>query len=358
MTVRKLSTTKEILRFEGRDQSAYWRRFAMLLTLSVVIATMGLIRDSGAVVIAAMLIAPLMTPILGVASAIISGRIQRVIRLLFIVCLAAGLCVLLAWSLVFFADFPRGTIVPGQVSARTDPGIEDLIVALAAGVAGAYVQIKKSEVSLLPGAAIGVALVPPLSASGILLYLGQYGEAYEAGLLFVTNLNAIILAACSVYFFSGTRNAIVGQRKRLTKFTAGVTATFAFMVVIAVQLGASTYDRFQEHKAEAILAERIAEWAGPVSIEIIRIEVNRIRRIAEVWLIVDLPVAAQYEVDAIADLLPKSLRERPLQEVVFSTLGSDYSAVIRYQTRIAGLVQFGSDSVLNAPDVEEVRGEE
>ena len=79
MVVRKLSTTRGILLFEGADKAAYWRRFAMLLTLSVVIATMGLLRNSGAVVIAAMLVAPLMTPILGVAAAMVMGWLKRAV---------------------------------------------------------------------------------------------------------------------------------------------------------------------------------------------------------------------------------------------------------------------------------------
>lgn len=83
----------------------------------------------------------------------------------------------MAWILVYLADVPCGNLIPDQVLARTDPGAEDLIVALATGVAGAYVQINKAGLSLLPGATIGVSLAPPLSASGILLYFGEPADA-------------------------------------------------------------------------------------------------------------------------------------------------------------------------------------
>ena len=85
MAQGKLIQFRSALRFEGASRRDYWRRFSALLALSVIIATMGLTRDSGAVVIAAMLIAPLMTPILGIAAAMMLGWTQRALRLFFIV---------------------------------------------------------------------------------------------------------------------------------------------------------------------------------------------------------------------------------------------------------------------------------
>ena len=195
MTIRSFSTTRDILRFEGGDRASYWRKFSMLLALSVIIATMGLIRNSGAVVIAAMLVAPLMTPILGIAAAILMGWIGRAFKLLLIVWSAAALSILIAWLIVWISDVPLGIFIPDEVINRSDPGAEDLVIALAAGVAGAYVQIQKAEVSLLPGAAIGVSLVPPLAAAGVLFYFGETWRAYEATFLFATNFGAIILSA-------------------------------------------------------------------------------------------------------------------------------------------------------------------
>ena len=68
-------------------------------------------------------------------------------------------------------------------------------------------QTRKSEINLLPGVAIGVSLVPPLSAAGMLIYFGAFDSAFEAGLLFLTNLAAIILSACGVFFLLGVRPA-------------------------------------------------------------------------------------------------------------------------------------------------------
>ncbi|WP_171212201.1 DUF389 domain-containing protein [Ruegeria sp. HKCCA5426] len=357
MSMLSYSTTRDILRFEGKDQAAYWRRFAMLLTLSVIIATMGMLRNSGAVVIAAMLVAPLMTPILGIASAMVMGWLKRALFLALTVCTAAFLSVLLAWFLVYVADVPRGILIPDQVLARTDPGTEDLIVALAAGVAAAYVQINRSEASLLPGAAIGVSLVPPLSASGVLLYFGEPADAYEAGLLFATNLGAIILSACAVYIVYAARSVMFSKGKRKLSFTASVFVTLAFLAVVVLQLGKSTYNRYLETRTEARVAQAIRDWADPVSVEIIRIDVSAKRKHADLWLIVDLPIEAAFKVSSIAGLLPDSLRETPLVDVLEDELGPGYLIVVRFQNRIGAQLILGTENVQQAPDVDKLSEE-
>lgn len=353
MAVRRFSTAKEILRFEGLDAFVYWRRFAMLLSLATVIATMGLIRDSGAVVIAAMLVAPLMTPILGIAAAMVSGRSARALRLIAIVALASLLCVALAWLLIFLSDVPRGILIPGEVRARTDPGIEDLVVALAAGVAGAYVQINKSELSLLPGAAIGVSLVPPLCAAGILLYFGEPADAYEAGLLYVTNLFAIILSASIVYIASGALPSIMKTGRRRARFTITLGATVLLLSLVVVQLGIATVHRFQATREEARLAQAIKDWADPVSVEIFRVSVRPRQKTADVWFIVDLPIEAQNRIGSVADMIPEQLKERPLLVALQNVLGDGFSVVVRYQTRLAGLASLATGDLTDAPAYEE-----
>ncbi|MCA0922588.1 DUF389 domain-containing protein [Pseudooceanicola nanhaiensis] len=342
MTVRNFATAKDIIRFEGTDRVGYWRRFSMLLGLAVTIATMGLVRDSGAVIIAAMLVAPLMTPILGIAAAIVTGWIGRAFRLIFIVWLAALASVLIAWLIVWLSDFPRGVILPHEVLSRTDPGAEDLVIALAAGIAGAYVQIQRSELSLLPGAAIGVSLVPPLATAGILLYFSEYQQAYEAVLLFATNFGAIILSACGVYLATGGARVLMSSSKRRLRFSVGLSLAVIFLFGIMAQLFSTTYLRYTETRAESALAAGIAEWAGDVSVEIIRVDVDAAAKHAEIWGIVDLKSDAQYQVAAAADLLPEQLTRTRFRDVAREILGPEYSMTIRYQLRYGWEVQLST----------------
>lgn len=335
MTVRSFGTVKEIIRFEGTDRLGYWRRFSMLLGLAVVIATMGLVRDSGAVIIAAMLVAPLMTPILGIAAAITTGWIGRAIRLIAIVWLAAFASVFIAWLIVWLSDFPRGVLLPGEVLSRTDPGAEDLVIALAAGLAGAYVQIQKSELSLLPGAAIGVSLVPPLATAGILLYFKEPTQALEAVLLFATNFGAIILSACGVYLATGAGRLLLTSSKRRLRFSMGLSMALLFLVGIMAHLFTTTYWRYAETRAESALADGILRWAEGVPVEVIRVDVRAAEKHAEVWAIVDLSSEAQYQVGAAADLLPEQLKKTEFRSVAKEVLGPDFSITVRYQLRYA-----------------------
>ncbi|WP_157982093.1 DUF389 domain-containing protein [Oceanicella sp. SM1341] len=349
MPIRDFSITRDILRFEGADPGAYWRRFAMLLTLAVTIATMGLLRDSGAVVIAAMLIAPLMTPILGIASSMVMGWLGRALWLALVVLFAAGVSVCIAWAIAWAIDAPRGVTLPVEVGSRTHPGAEDLLIALAAGVAGAYVQIQKSEISLLPGAAIGVSLVPPLAAAGLLLHFGEPLRAREAVLLFATNFGAIIFSACIVYIASSPSSFLLSRGRRRMRFTMSATIATAFLVAVFLHLLTTTYYRYVETRTEAALAAHIRRWAGSVPVEVLRVEVHARDRMAEIWALVDLPSDAQYRIASAADLLPASLARNPFRSTVREVLGPDYTVVVRYQTRIAWQIDLADESLHPAP---------
>lgn len=352
MSISSISSVKDIVRFEGTDKKAFWRRFSLLLSISTVIATMGLLRDSGAVVIAAMLVAPLMTPILGIAAAMIMGWIQRLLTLLAIVLLAAAYCIVLSYLLMYLVHVPPEIRIPEQILSRTDPGVEDLIIALAAGTSGAYVQIHRSEITLLPGAAIGVSLVPPLAAAGALIYFGNLRGAEEAILLFGTNLSAIILSACCVYFLSGTYSSFITSRKRRTRFTIAVAVTVLAVASILAPLTSATYYRYSGARAEGELAVRIKEWAGPHSVELLRVAVNPRRQLADIWAVVDLPIEASARLAPVTDMLPEELSMRSFVETAKDVLGEEYTISIRYQTRIAGSLDLKTYSVGEAPPVD------
>lgn len=132
----------------------------------------------------------------------------------------------------------------------------------------------------------------------------------------------------------------------------------AFLALVVVPLGKSTHNRYLETRTEAEVAQALRDWADPVSIEIIRIDVNAKRKRAEVWVIVDLPPEAQFKVSSVAGLLPESLRETSLVDVLEDELGPGYLAVIRYQTRIGAQVIRGTETVQQALDVKKLNDEE
>lgn len=135
-------------------------RFAVLMFLSSMVAAVGLLQNSAAVVIGAMMIAPLMSPIMGVAASLVMGWGWRLWQGLVLVSVAALSAVAVGW--MFATLLPAtGTGLPAEVVVRCSPDIRDLLVALGAGAAGAFATVHKQISVALPGVAVAVAVVPP-----------------------------------------------------------------------------------------------------------------------------------------------------------------------------------------------------
>ena len=149
---------EDLFVFGKKNQTPFLVRMGVLLVLSTIIATAGLLSDSAAVVIGAMLVAPLMNPVMAAAGAVVMGWPARFYGSLWLV-LAMGIGALTLSSLLTLAS-PELVILPEQVLARTRPTYFDLLIALAAGSAGAY-TITRKESSAIPGVAVAVALLPP-----------------------------------------------------------------------------------------------------------------------------------------------------------------------------------------------------
>ena len=183
--------------------------FYAYISLSSAIAILGLLLDSAAVIIGAMLVAPLMSPILAIAQGIVQGNrvmIQRAGATTF-----KGASVSIGVATFITALFPE-MIPTEQILARTSPNLLDLGVALAAGGVGAWAVSRASGAAALPGVAIAVALVPPLCVVGYGLGTSQFWVSGGAFLLFLTNLAAIILVGALVLVLLGFRPTRGGHR--------------------------------------------------------------------------------------------------------------------------------------------------
>ena len=176
-----------------------YSRFILMLALSAIIATGGIVEDSTAVVVGAMIIAPLMTPMLATALSTITGDGRNALRSLLITLTGAAFVVALAVLVTLLA--PGGLQLAGnaQVAARTAPRVLDLVVALAAGVAGALAVVRKDVPEVLPGVAVSISVVPPLCVAGTALAMGSWQLGYGALVLFATNFFAIQLAGGAVF---------------------------------------------------------------------------------------------------------------------------------------------------------------
>lgn len=183
-----------------REESQLNSTFMTLLILATMIATFGLYINSASVIIGAMLLAPLMQPIVGVSM----GILRQDSSLLSSGAKSIGIGVMaVVLSAVIIASLLPLDQLTSEMKGRLSPTILDLFVAIISGVAAAYAKSNEKIIGSLAGVAIAVALVPPLAVSGIGLGWGNWTMFSSALLLFITNLVGIILAASSTFLILG-----------------------------------------------------------------------------------------------------------------------------------------------------------
>ncbi|MFE9259129.1 DUF389 domain-containing protein [Streptomyces sp. NPDC006879] len=212
-------------------RSAFWT----MLTLSSVIAAGGVITDSTATVIGAMIIAPLSTPIMGIAL----GSVQRQRT-------GAGLYVLFGCLLVVGIGTAFSAVLPqnydllsnSQISGRTSPGLLDLVSALATGLAGAVALGRRDVAAVLPGVAIAISLVPPLVVTGVCLGHLAWWLALGALVLFLSNLFALVFAGMVIFAALGYRSGITEPIRHSARRT--YIALALLFAAVFVPLAANT----------------------------------------------------------------------------------------------------------------------
>lgn len=174
--------------------------FVTLIILSTLLATVGIFQDSIPSVIGAMILAPLMAPIISLSMG--AARSDRRVIKSSMITIAIGVANVLFFSAILTFFMPLD-IVTSQISSRINPNILDLFIAIFSGIAGAYASAKEEVAKSLAGVAIAVALVPPLCVTGIGLGWGDLDIIYGSFLLFMTNLFGMVLAASLTFIILG-----------------------------------------------------------------------------------------------------------------------------------------------------------
>lgn len=241
------------------SQTEHWiYRFTVMLTLSVIVAVMGLALNSAAVVIGAMLLAPLMQPVLAAGACMSLALFTKSLQAMAKVVAATIWCIAIAYLISYI--LPEAPLT-SEVLARTQPDIKDLVVALAAGAAGAYATVREDVSSSLPGVAVAVALVPPLASVGMALERGNEALAFGALLLYITNLAAILFASIVVFVITG----FVSPRRlsdNLLRLTMATVAMVGLVILIAVPLYRASIDSIDRSNQQETAETIVSEWLG------------------------------------------------------------------------------------------------
>lgn len=198
---------------QARDMSSPNLDYLVLIFIAALLASLGLLLNSAAVIIGAMLVAPLMQPIVSFSVGVATGRlilIERSILSLILGVLLAGV-----------VSICLGVIIPlnhptTEMLGRGSPSLLDAGVAFASGLIGGYATARKNIPAALAGVAIAAALMPPLCTVGLGLAFGEPDLALGAFLLFITNIAYISLAALLVFFWLGMRPSEIARIRRIS----------------------------------------------------------------------------------------------------------------------------------------------
>jgi uncharacterized hydrophobic protein (TIGR00341 family) len=210
------------------------RNYLTLVILAAIVAGIGLTQDNTAAVIGAMVVAPLLGPNMAIALGLVLGDIPLVRRAL--VAAGAGFALTLVFSVLLGAILGVDPTTP-ELASRTQVGVWDLVLALAAGCAGAL-AFTTGAPTYLTGVMVAVALLPPTVASGMLFSAGEWQGAFSALLLAGGNVTAVTLAAILTFVSRGMRprNWWLADRARST-----ARRGIAIFLGLLIALGAIIY---------------------------------------------------------------------------------------------------------------------
>ena len=290
------------------------QNYLILILSSCLIATFGLLINSAAVIIGAMIIAPLMLPLRGLSFATLEGDAKllrssaEAIALGTVMAVGCSLCIGLVIGLPQFGS---------EIWSRTQPTLIDLLIAIVAGGISGYAKIRPEMSDAIPGTAISVALMPPLCVVGLTLSQGRWEAALGASLLYLTNLIGINLACIVVYVWGGyARSNELGRN-----LSWGVS--IALIIMLAIPLGISFWQLSNQAKVNYSINRILVTESqlNKKSIEVENLRVDWKTKPPSVLLKVKVaePISSS-EVEVVEKFLSQELKQKFI--VVFDVTAS------------------------------------
>jgi uncharacterized hydrophobic protein (TIGR00271 family) len=312
------------------------RKFLLLIILAAAIATLGLLQSSTAVVIGAMLVSPLMGPIMGIGFGLATIESNLIRRSL--VTLAAGMAVAILVAMLIIWLSPIKDVTP-ELRARTQPTLLDLGVAVVGGIAGVYAIMRKLS-GVMVGVAIATALVPPLSTVAFGLVTGRMDFALGAALLFLTNTLAIAFAATIVARLNHFGPSLTRQHTAMQ-----VTGIVAALGILSIPLALSLNGIAREVRARSIVQSELNRLLGDDD----RVDSLNVRIENDEVAVDGVVLVDQYAARLNADLAAKVRRELGRDgRVNIVQLRQQTNAAVQFEERlnqrIATLEQRDDDS--------------
>jgi len=269
-----LQAFEDKLFIEGPQTARRLTNFFALLLFATLIATYGVLSGSTATVIGAMIVAPLMGPIMATTAAVVMGSMSRALQALALV--VAGILTVILFSYILSWVVPDVTISftsNAEITSRINPGLYALLTALGAGAAGAFITSRAEIADSMGGVAIAISLVPPLCVVGISLQQGQFDAAWGALLLFLTNFLAILLAGGVVLVVIGlgklatTQNHARIRRGGFIVFVLGV-------LLVTIPLTLTTYQGVISAMENNHATLEVEKWLEGTPYQVVAVKVD------------------------------------------------------------------------------------
>ncbi len=269
-----LPTFEDKVFIEGPQTARRLTNFFTLLLLATVIATYGVLSNSTATVIGAMIVAPLMGPIMAITSAVVMGSLPRALRAFALT--VAGIIAVILFSYLLSLIVPSFTISftsDGEITSRINPGLYALLTALGAGAAGAFIISRAEIADALGGVAIAISLVPPLCVVGISLRAGQMSAARGSLLLFMTNFLAILFAGGVVLVIIGLGKS-AASKEQLRFRRRGFILFIVCLLLVAIPLSVTAYQNITSIEDNNTATVTVQNWLQGTSYQVDTLSVN------------------------------------------------------------------------------------
>ncbi|WP_017303547.1 DUF389 domain-containing protein [Spirulina subsalsa] len=294
-----------IFQSELASEASWTTNYVVLTISSCAIATFGLLSNSAAVIIGAMLIAPLMLPLRGLAFSALEGDVPLFRKSVIAIVGGTLLAILLSWFL--------GSIVPiagfgSEFQARVRPDIVDLGIALAAGGISGFAKVRKGVSDAVAGTAIAVALMPPLCVVGLALSAGLGDAAMGAFLLYATNLLGITLACMLVFIVAG-----------YAQVSHSITWAILSALLLVIPLGTNFLELVQKSRLETVVRTLLLRQTitiGQEDVTLIDTRIDWSRRVPIVYLTVQSAI----------EITPKQVME--VEQFVSQQVGRELKFVL------------------------------
>ncbi len=274
-----------------RDNARLKNSYLVLMVLSTLIATFGLFANSTPVVIGAMILAPLMSPIISLSMGALRQDKNLISTSVSTILAGLGIAFLAAVLLTLITPIQSAG---SEILARTRPNLLDLGIAVVSGIAGAYAHAREEVAKTLAGVAIAVALIPPLAVAAIGIGWGDWPVFTGAALLLLTNLAGIVLAGSITFMLLGF--------SPLQLATKGIFISLAVVVVLSVPLALGFNQMVNEHKIIRQLEGMQTELA------VIRdVKVQRLAPMKISFMLVSGSAVTEDYIDSIKELVEKEV---------------------------------------------------